>query len=98
MSSFAVYDDNNTARFVFTAASRVVCEEFARVAYGISRFSWNSNMAALRSGPNALAASAETRRWRKSARQALAREKTTSGFEAVSWWMQILPLWDAIPN
>eukprot|EP00965_Chrysotila_dentata_P126430 4179256-Pleurochrysis_carterae.AAC.1 len=98
MSTFTVYDDSNVARFAFTAASRVVCEDFARVAYGISQFAWNTNMAFFRSGPNALAAAAESKPWQKSARQAMAREKTTSQFEAVAWWMQILPLWDAIPN
>eukprot|EP00965_Chrysotila_dentata_P169845 5606634-Pleurochrysis_carterae.AAC.1 len=100
MSTFTVYDDSNVARFACTAASRVVCEDFARVAYGygISQFAWNTNMAFLRSGSNALAAAAEAKRWQKSARQAMAREKMTSQSEAVAWWMQILPLWDAIPN
>eukprot|EP00965_Chrysotila_dentata_P109043 3602525-Pleurochrysis_carterae.AAC.1 len=86
MSLFAVYDDNDIARFVFTASSRVVCQDFARVAYGITRFSWNSNICCR------VQAVAEVRK------ADIGTRETTSQSEAVTWWMQILPLWDAIPN
>eukprot|EP00965_Chrysotila_dentata_P132944 4395860-Pleurochrysis_carterae.AAC.1 len=64
MISFASYDNKNGAHFKFdnkngvhfkfVVASRDVFEEYARVAHGVTRFTWNSNMAELRKGPGRL--------------------------------------------
>eukprot|EP00965_Chrysotila_dentata_P127099 4203868-Pleurochrysis_carterae.AAC.3 len=98
MTSFASYDNANRARFKFVAAGRDVCEEFARAAYGITQFAWNTNMAALRKGPGKLDAKAGVIEWNRQAKEALKAEKATSMKEAIQWWMLIFPLWDAIPN
>eukprot|EP00965_Chrysotila_dentata_P251430 6210038-Pleurochrysis_carterae.AAC.1 len=85
-------------QFTYNTASRVTCADFARVAYGIPKIAWDESIALLRKSPNSLKVATEGRRWRKSMKAALAQEKTSSISNAIVWWLQILPLWDAIPN
>eukprot|EP00965_Chrysotila_dentata_P101490 3350539-Pleurochrysis_carterae.AAC.1 len=77
MISFASYDDSNRVRFKFVAAGREVCEDYARAAYGITQYAWNSNMAALRKGPGRLEAKADVSEWNQQAMEALKTEKAT---------------------
>eukprot|EP00965_Chrysotila_dentata_P082664 2727783-Pleurochrysis_carterae.AAC.6 len=98
MQGFVRYDESNKAHFNFTTALRFTCEEYTRVAYGVTRYSWNKNMAALRKGPGVLKAAHTMKLWGKAARAALKAEKSSSHAEAISWWMTMFEMWDTVPS
>eukprot|EP00965_Chrysotila_dentata_P260096 6213782-Pleurochrysis_carterae.AAC.2 len=98
MISFVRYDANDKASFSFSAGSRRTCGEFARVAYGISQYKWNCNLAQLRKGKGVLEAHSTIHAWDAAARTALAAERTSSRSEAVAWWMVMFDMWDSVPN
>eukprot|EP00965_Chrysotila_dentata_P008822 287606-Pleurochrysis_carterae.AAC.1 len=55
-------------------------------------------MALLRKGPGRMEQQREKQEWAKAARLAARKEQTNSMEEAIQWWLQIFPLWDALPN
>eukprot|EP00965_Chrysotila_dentata_P106504 3518576-Pleurochrysis_carterae.AAC.1 len=84
MLGFATYDKNKKATLSYSTCSRATCEEFTRVAYGIPRFTWGSNLSLIRQGPAALKAKAGITRWNAAGRAARAAERTTSKSEAIA--------------
>eukprot|EP00965_Chrysotila_dentata_P173661 5732995-Pleurochrysis_carterae.AAC.3 len=92
MEGFVQYDKTNQARFSFTTASRASCETYTRVAYGVSTFTWNTNMPLLRKGPGVLEAEYTARACNATARAAHAQEKVSSRSEANAWRIVMLAM------
>eukprot|EP00965_Chrysotila_dentata_P075363 2488642-Pleurochrysis_carterae.AAC.2 len=99
MSSFVTYaDSNGKASFAFKTASRTTCGDYARVAYGVPKHTWDTNLALLRKGRACLRAAEEMHTWDSAGRTALAAKGTSSRLEAISWWRTMLSMWDAVPS
>eukprot|EP00965_Chrysotila_dentata_P194181 6176207-Pleurochrysis_carterae.AAC.2 len=98
MQSFVRYDADKKATFSFATSSRPTCEDFTRVAYGISQITWNSNIALLRKGPAKMETERTIKSWKAAARSALMAEQISSRSEAVEWWMLMFSMWETVPN
>eukprot|EP00965_Chrysotila_dentata_P257066 6212759-Pleurochrysis_carterae.AAC.6 len=94
--SFLACDTDGKAIFKYVVAGRDVCEDYARLAYGIPLGTWGQNQSLLRK-PGKMAMHVEMREWDQATAQALKSEQTSSTSEAVQWWLMMFPLWDAIP-
>eukprot|EP00965_Chrysotila_dentata_P170706 5635245-Pleurochrysis_carterae.AAC.1 len=82
MQSFVRFGKNGICTFDFVITDRTVCSDYARVAYGVPRSTWDSNLARLRQ-PEAMQVHAEMRDWDRASSEALRHQKQSSTQEAV---------------
>jgi hypothetical protein len=98
LASWYTYNDNLglVAEYHIPSVSgHKVCREAARAAYDLRCI--DAKLALARKGPDALR-NAEEEGNLRAAERSLAQEAVTKESECVEWWLEIMELWDHIPD
>jgi len=98
-ASWCTYNDNLelVPKYQIPSVSgHAVCREAACAAYDIRCI--DQKLAAARGGPDALRNAEEERNFQAAQRNDLAGEAVTKESECVEWWLEVMELWDHIPD
>lgn len=97
VDSWVTFSPDGTSTEEYRIGSYRACREAAREAYGMQPSRLSAMLRVAKGTPGGLESQQALRSWDASVASARAAEKVTSKSEAVTWWLDILELWDHMP-